>query len=262
MLFAATFAESPAGTATPILPMTTRSSNSECGWVISDLHLFAQRSEGAERMNHLLPMLRGIDRLVLNGDIFDFRWSMFASHAESVARAVAWLKRLHSQLPDTQIHYVLGNHDCLEEFVVGLAAASAAWDRFQIHHHTLLLRDRLFLHGDCTNARMDQPALDRYRRQWSRDRQRHGIATTGYQLADRVGLTHLVHRWQFPKQRTLDRLRFHLDQLGITRSVVHCYFGHTHGPFNDVEHAGIRFHNTGSAIAGMGFNPVQFELPA
>jgi hypothetical protein len=39
-----------------------------------------------------------------------------------------------------------------------------------------------------------------------------------------------------------------------------CYFGHTHLPFRDHEHEGVRFHNTGSGICGMGFEPLEFEF--
>ena len=41
-----------------------------------------------------------------------------------------------------------------------------------------------------------------------------------------------------------------------------CYFGHTHQPFSNHQHGDIRFHNTGSAIRGMGFNPLAFSVPA
>jgi UDP-2,3-diacylglucosamine hydrolase len=43
--------------------------------------------------------------------------------------------------------------------------------------------------------------------------------------------------------------------------IDHCYFGHTHLPFTDYSHDGVFFHNTGSAIKDMEFQPLAFTCP-
>lgn len=234
----------------------------EAGLVISDLHLFARRSVGAECMRRLEPRLCRIRCLVLNGDIFDFRWSTIPGHEATVKAAVRWLEDLLTALPHCQVHHVLGNHDCLNPFVARLAEVAERCPRFHWHHQSLQLGSAIFLHGDCANAWMDPAALERRRVSWSRDRQRHGLATRAYQLSDRFGFTRLAHQLQFPRQRTIARLEHYLDHArpGWRNTVRQCYFGHTHEAFNGASSGEVTFHNTGSAIAGMSFNPTHFEI--
>ena len=232
------------------------------GLVVSDLHLFARRSAGLEHMVALTPRLSESDLLVLNGDIFDFRWSTRSGHSESIREARHWLRGLIESAGRCQVHYVLGNHDCLVEFVPELERLANECPTFNWHQYTVQFGDALFLHGDCTTRRMDFDALQKYRDYWSRDEQRHGPATVVYQMADRLGMTRLVHHLNFPRKRTLRRLTHHLDltMKNWRESIRHCYFGHTHEPFSHVDHEGIRFHNTGCAIKGMRFGPAVFEV--
>ncbi len=236
--------------------------NGATGLVVSDLHLFARRSIGRELMRELLPDLQSTRLLILNGDIVDFRWSTCAHHDETLRRSVAWLEELIAALPDCQVHYVLGNHDCLTGFKPALSKLATARKQFHWHEYHLRLGDSLFLHGDCTHRRMNRRELQEYRAGWSRSRRLGRAATTAYRAFDRIGITGMVHRWQFPIDRTLDRLTHHLDDAhaGWRREVRHCYFGHTHDPFRDIERAGVTFHNTGSAIRGMTFNPLPVSL--
>lgn len=236
--------------------------NRPTGVVVSDLHLFARRSAGVERMRGLGSRLERASLLVLNGDTFDFRWSTLPDHGTSVARALDWIEALLAERPDREVHCVLGNHDCLDAFVVQLDPLAARRPNFHWHPDSVQIGEAVFLHGDCASGWMDAAALDRYRASWRQDRQRHGMATTAYEWLDRLGITRRAHRWQFPRRRTLARLVYHLDR---TRpqwrgTVRRCYFGHTHEPFSDVTHEGITFHNTGSAIVGMAFNPLVFGL--
>ena len=60
------------------------------------------------------------DVLVLNGDIFDFRWSTLDDHHATVQAALAWLGDQLLKRPTQEIHFVLGNHDCLDPFVEAL----------------------------------------------------------------------------------------------------------------------------------------------
>jgi len=131
---------------------------------------------------------------------------------------------------------------------------------FVWHEVSLRLGDALFLHGDCAHRRMDAAAFRAYRDRWSNDRRRGDAAAAAYRIADRLGITRLIHQAQFPLDQTLQRLVHHLDasQPGWRRHTRHCYFGHTHTPFSGVQRDGVTFHNTGSAIRGMGFNPLKF----
>ncbi len=211
-------------------------------------------------MRELLPDLKSARVLVLNGDIVDFRWSTCASHDETLRRSVGWLEELIRALPGCELHYVLGNHDCLASFKSGLAGLADRYRRFYWHEYRLQLGDMLFLHGDCTHRPMTQRRLQEYREAWSRSRRLGRTATNTYRAFDRLGVTRLVHRWHFPIDRTLDRLTHHLnDTCPDWRTTVrHCYFGHTHEPFANLKRDGVVYHNTGSAIRGMTFRPLSW----
>jgi UDP-2,3-diacylglucosamine hydrolase len=202
--------------------------------------------------------------VVLNGDIFDFRWSRLRDLETTVAAALDWLRELSNAYPKCQIHYVLGNHDCLACFREGLSALASTSARLHWHEHGLRLGNALFLHGDCTDEPMDSLALCRYRVRWENDRQRGAFAAAAYLAADRLGITRLTIARHFPRRQTVERLVHHLDQAwpDWRNTTRNCYFGHTHLPFSNYRHDGVAFHNTGSAIRGMAFNPITFEFHA
>jgi UDP-2,3-diacylglucosamine hydrolase len=200
--------------------------------------------------------------LVLNGDIFDFRWSTIGTQSTTVSAAMNWLIGLVGDFPGCHIHFVVGNHDCTVAFKNGLAELAETLPRFQWHEQLLRLGPLLFIHGDCAHRRMDKAGLLRFRRNWERDWRWSPAMAVAYECVDRLGITKRVHEFHFPRQQTVERLAFYLDSLcpGWRETTRACYFGHTHLPFADYEHDGVRFHNTGSAIHNMEFNPLCFEM--
>ena len=119
---------------------------------------------------------------------FDFRWSTLRDAETSQAAAVNWLCELRRKFPQSELHYVLGNHDCLAPFDQHLQKLAATLPRFYWHEYFLRLDSALFLHGDCAHARMDSEALDRYRQGWKKDRPRGrvgSVARGGEVVAER-----------------------------------------------------------------------------
>lgn len=232
------------------------------GIVLSDLHLFARRSRATDCLRSLRADLASADVVVLNGDTFDFRWSTLCDHETTVAAAIEWLRALVNDLPKCSIHYILGNHDCLVDFRGRLESLAGALPRLHWHEEFLRLGSALFLHGDCAHELMDSDGLRRYRAIWERDRQRGPVATSAYLVADHLGLTRLAHERQFPPRRTVERIIRYLDSAwpGWQSAIRDCYFGHTHLPLSGFRHDGVVFHNSGSAIRGMAFSPIQFEI--
>jgi UDP-2,3-diacylglucosamine hydrolase len=233
------------------------------GLVLSDLHLFASRSNGNALFGRLHSRLAELKILVLNGDIFDFRWSEFPDHRATTHAALQWLSNLLQQLPACDIHFVIGNHDCLDDFTRHLPDLAGRHPTFHWHEKWLKLGEMMFLHGDAAQCPMDEDGLDRYRAIWRNDRQGGQLAARLYGCCDRLGLTLLAHRWSFPRRRTVRRLAGYLDHAcpDWRRDARHCYFGHTHLPFSNELFEGVHFHNTGSAIHGMAFRPYPFKLP-
>lgn len=212
----------------------------------------------------LRSQLTSANILVLNGDIFDFRWSTFPTVEITATRAVEWLETLHTAYPACEIHYVLGNHDCPAFFRERLDDLARKLDRFHWHEFGVRIGTALFVHGDCTHRIMDPSALRRFREDWDNDRQHGRWMTKAYLAVDRLGITRAAHQCYFPRKITVERAMHYLDYAAPEWRVntLDCYFGHTHQPFSDYQHKDIRFHNTGSAIRGMGFNPLAFRMPA
>ena len=227
------------------------------GIVVSDLHLLSWRSRGISRFEEIRARLGEKDVLVLNGDTFDFRWAL-RSHAETIPLAFSWLSELVSDFPNLDTHFITGNHDCLAKFTDGLAKVPG----LSVHPHFLFLGRNLFLHGDAANYRMDLPRFKKFRRSWENDSIKGKLAVRCYDVSDRTRLSELTHQLYFSGDSAIRRIAWHLDQVqpGWRDQADDCFFGHTHLPFQNRERDGVRFHNTGSGLRGMGFAPAEFTF--
>lgn len=233
-------------------------------WVVSDLHLFARRSVAVDCFASVRERLAGADVLVLNGDTFDFRWSTLPDIDATVTASIAWLRKLCTDFPGCEVHFVLGNHDCPTFFRSGLATLADVLPRFHWHEYGVRVGSALFVHGDCTHRKMDTTGLSRYRQSWDNDYRHAPWRAKAYVAADHMGFTWFTHKGWFPRRQTVNRLVHYLDRAcpGWRQTTRDCYFGHTHLPFSHYVRDGIAFHNTGSAIRGMGFNPIVFTATA
>jgi len=231
---------------------------------VSDLHLFAYRSVGAKCFDSIRPQLATTDVLVLNGDIFDFRWSTLPDLQTTVTASIAWLDEVAKISPRLEVHYVLGNHDCQTFFRASLATLAETRPNFRWHEQGVRIGSAVFLHGDCTHRKMDPAGLERHRKAWDNQFQHRLWRAHAYVAADYLGLTWATHRGYFPRWETVGRVAHYLDQASADwrQTTRDCYFGHTHLPFSNYIRDGIAFHNTGSAIRGMDFNPIAFGVSA
>ena len=230
------------------------------GLVVSDLHLFARRSEGELLLRSVAPQVHASKVIIFNGDTFDFRWSERGSERESVDAALEWLEKFIDSVPDKDVHFLLGNHDCLAVFVEKLKKWEATVGRFFSHEYHLKIGRCLFLHGDVANRRMGVDDLRKFRKQWASDRPRKPWQRRVYQATDLLKLSSAFHKLYFPPQRAVERVVFHLNEAfpKWQSEFDDIYFGHTHLGFEGYAHSGVRFHNTGSGIKGMGFSPLKF----
>ena len=64
------------------------------GYTTSDLHLLTNRTSADRLMPRLHEAAENGDLLVLNGDIFDFQWSVHPSLSESLDFVETWIERL------------------------------------------------------------------------------------------------------------------------------------------------------------------------
>lgn len=234
----------------PIIEGDEREENRLLGYVLSDLHLFARRSEG-ERWEDDIARAAGTGEfLVLNGDIFDFRWSTLPSVEATLDAAVAWLDRWLVEFPRCRFVYVLGNHDGLEAFGDRLAGLAALRGNLVWHPSAVAVGSALFLHGDlplglgrARSLRGPMPGEIARKGTWAE--QCYQVVTA----ARLPGAAARLHTRRRCSRRILRALR--KEPPYALEPITDVYFGHTHAPFRGHRHGGLTFHNTGSAIRGM-----------
>jgi UDP-2,3-diacylglucosamine hydrolase len=227
--------------------------------VVSDLHLLSRRSRFGEFENEMLCAARASDLLILNGDVFDFKWSTHGSLDASIPLAISWLEALMAAAPDCRVAYVLGNHDAVAPFATELEILAERQPLFQWHPTHLQFDTALFHHGDLL---LHSDPI----RHWQRTLD-DAVAVKGefrnvvYDATIKTRLhraPELLNRPGRVARRVVTALRASTDPRHAT--VTDLYVGHTHLPFAVVEVDGIRVHNTGSAIKHLQFNMLRLSL--
>ena len=220
------------------------------GHVVSDLHLFTHRSTADRRMGELRAIASEADFFVLNGDIFDFRWSTLADAEATAAAAEQWLEELAETFPRCLFLYIMGNHDALEPFARQLDDLARRRDNFRWHRSHVRVGNSLFLHGDRV---VDGGRTDPLSRRLT------GVGkpkTNGHHLAYRAIIATRAHRVvsalhsrRWWAKRILRSLETHHE--GLADGLTDIYFGHIHKTFSDFDCGGVTFHNSGSTVRGL-----------
>lgn len=241
--------------------MSDRHTQTVC--VFSDLHVFCRRSEAAECMGAIHGAMARADLCVLNGDIFDFRWTVFAGVEETVPHALAWLEAFMAHYPGRRFHYVLGNHDAAGPFVEGLVAMARQTPELACHTFGVRLGSAVFLHGDVAHYAMPKEHFEGYfRTRWRHDRKKGSAPNWVHDRGYEYGLHRWVHRTAFPPRVVAKRVLKYLREKGVgpEAGATDVYLGHTHLALSGYEYEGLRFHNTGAAMPGIEFRPMTITL--
>ena len=229
------------------------------GAVVSDLHLFTNRTTVHEHMHSIRQAAQECELFVFNGDIFDFQWSLHEGSAASVAAAERWIRRLAADHPETRLVFTLGNHDSIPAYREALARLSAELPAFEWRANWYRLDTKLFLHGDVCQAGGSDECLQAFRHRGNRKLGRSRLRHLCYWVFARSRLPAVGLRFinrETCARRILAYLQYELgDGLEGVRDI---YFGHVHTPFADFRHGGLRFHNTGSATHGMRLRIIRF----
>ena len=220
------------------------------GYVVSDLHLFAPWSMAPAHMGLLRRAAGEADFFVLNGDIFDFRWTLLRTASATAAAAVAWLGELAEAFPRCRFYYIMGNHDGVKPLARELAALAAETQNLEWRPSYLRLGTALFLHGDLPLRRwrragpFDRPLSEGFRRKPRALLKCYDWAC--HMRVHRCGS--LLHRRRRCAKRILRSLRDGPEELA--GEVTDIYFGHSHVAFSGYRYGGLTFHNTGSVVRG------------
>jgi UDP-2,3-diacylglucosamine pyrophosphatase LpxH len=226
------------------------------GLVVSDLHIFGCNSRYAKLLPQMYEMLAGCSLLVLNGDSFDFKRSIYKNSEETAKLAVDWLVGLTDKFKNTEIFLLLGNHDC--HTILGQKLAQLNLENLSVHEHTLRLGSALFLHGDAVDLLNPEDSLKNLRCRYS-EAEPSFLARSFAYLVSYSGANKIEYLLS-TKASQVKRIKRYLDAAkpGWSSGVTDIYFGHTHTPFTGFASEGIRFHNTGSMIRGLRWQPLKF----
>lgn len=230
--------------------------------VVSDLHLFARRSDAETHQSAIEEAARRAGTLVLAGDIFDFRWSLWGSADATADAAIGWLLDLMAAAPGTEIHYVLGNHDHMPVLMDRLEVLADSVPRFHWHPFHVRLGNALFLHGDAGQPGMTPERLVVYREKFAIERPVSELQQRVYGAVVSLRLHVIGARLIFPSRGVVRRVAAHVEALGSawSENVRNVYFGHTHRVLDGVEHGGRRYHNGGSPMPGLAFRILEADL--
>lgn len=231
-------------------------------YFLSDLHLLSNRSVGNRFHREICQVAARTETMILGGDIFDFKWSTYATFQQSIAAGMDWLKSLLESGPDTRFHYLLGNHDAHPGFVQALDQLSQeSGGQLEWHRHLLRLEESVFFHGDILDVGNCHQSLDLRRAQKGEKICTNGAAHLAYHAAVNLKLHRAILPIVQPEKRVLNRLSSYLSEqnLGVEQGVEQVFFGHTHRPMQGIAHNRQVFHNGGASIRGLDFRIVNAD---
>jgi UDP-2,3-diacylglucosamine pyrophosphatase LpxH len=226
-------------------------------YFVSDLHLFANRSDAHRYLEAIARAASHADAFVLGGDIFDFRWSSIPIR-RAVERAADWLRELADSCQQCQFHLVLGNHDYHQALIDRLAELEKQVSNLRWHRYYVRLGSSVFLHGDVADKTMDARMLAEARDQWLDHRRRGPFLSALYDVVVMTRLHRSVHL-VYAKRIVVRRILKYLESVGqgAGAGVRNVYFGHTHRHMSNYHYRGLAFHNGGAPIKGLKFRIIE-----
>ena len=229
-------------------------------YFVSDLHLFANRSNAHRHLDAIARAASHAEVFVLGGDIFDFRWARLPT-LKAVGRAVQWLSELTASCPGCHFHMVLGNHDYHQAFIDRLMTLESQTANLSWHRYYVRLGGSIFLHGDVADKEMDAPTLAAAREEWLDARRGGPLLSALYDVVILTRLHKPVPHLVFSKQIVVRRILKYLESIGQgpASGVRNVYFGHTHTKLSNYHYRGLRFHNGGAPIKGLKFRIIEAE---
>jgi len=215
-------------------------------------------------MNAIVAAANRVQHVVLGGDIFDFRWSVFPSVDHTADEATLWLERFLSAIPNAKVHYLLGNHDHNEVLIARLDQLAEERPNFEWSPYVLRKGTTVFLHGDVANGKMTEQDLIASRENWKQHARKGNLLNWLYDVVVFLRIHRLLANCLNPNRRVAKKLLFYLKSAGHGPGdgVRDVYFGHTHKPVLDYTYDGVRFRNGGATVKGLRFHILELELPA
>jgi UDP-2,3-diacylglucosamine hydrolase len=231
------------------------------GATVSDLHVFSHHSRSKRYLARIQDTAADAKVFVLNGDIFDFKWSEHGVFSRSVTAARLFIKELVEGAPNCQFLITLGNHDAVPPYMEALDGLAEEYENLAWHEFACRVGDRIFLHGDVIHAGCTNDAIRKFRSKLQRPANGHALQRMAHSAVHRSHVSSLALR-MVPKRMLASRIIAYLEheQWLNGNDVRHIYFGHTHNHFEDFKYHGFSFHNCGAATHGARLRVVRFPL--
>ena len=220
------------------------------GFIISDLHLLTYRTIYDQYREEVELKLSHSDFFILNGDIVDFRWSIYGSLEKSVSNAELWLRHFCSINPSCTVHYMIGNHDHNQLWMDRLENLSQELGNLHVHQDFLRLGNNLICHGDASQH-PSKTKLQKYRQHYLWEKPKLRVLGAVYGLFAWLRFTTLAYLGE-SRRLNVHRLSCYLEAVDPGWAEVEVvYFGHTHVGFSGYRFEGRTFHNTGCMVRGL-----------
>ena len=233
------------------------------GFVLSDLHIFTKWTSIDKYMQEITNTAGKSDFGVLNGDIFDFKWSTLGSSKETAIKSTEWLREICITSPKCKFYYVLGNHDAHIIFPEYLNALNKELNNFHWSASHFFIGSFLFMHGDLLFTLKKTSPFKRPKNKYIVKSPKNLYQSHGYNVAINMGAHKLVtgcmNIKQTSKYITKVLNKNHIPQID---NVTDVYIGHTHSAFSNFKYSHFAFHNTGSAVTGLKCNILNIKTNA
>ena len=219
------------------------------GAVISDLHLFSGRCRPIEELHRLID--HQLDCLVLNGDIFDFKWNQHQDRQDGFQEASNILRQLCEKFPHLRIIYLSGNHDQEAHFDPFLNQLSSYFSTFSWRSSFFQIGTKLFHHGDLFfKNQKERPMIKPFQTKSARL----------YSAYKKITDAHINRLAELPLRPSFvcPYIEKHWQEDFDQRGVTDIYFGHTHVPFENFQVKQRRYHNSGTFIKNQQYKFIQF----
>lgn len=231
------------------------------GATVSDLHIFSHHSRSGHYLRQIRETTGSARVFVLNGDIFDFKWSEHGVFSRSVAAATRAIKEMVEEAPECRFLITLGNHDAVPPYKEALVDLADTHHNLDWHEFAVRVGGRIFLHGDVIHAGCTNNALRSFRNKLQHPANGHALQRMAHSAIHRSRVSSVALKI-IPKRILASRILAYLDHEGWLSGggIRHIYFGHTHHYFEDFQYGGYAFHNCGAATHGARLRIVRFPV--
>jgi len=217
------------------------------GFVISDLHLLTRWSSFEKNDEIIRAYLETSEVFIFNGDIFDFRWSIYGDIKSSIDKALNWLTQLIDDFPACRFIFIFGNHDSHKDFINIIGNFADSKENFEYHLAYVQIGSNLFLHGDIPIMIKDSSLL---KRECFRIKKPENVFMSYlYYILISMRIHNLISFYFTPERSARIIHNAILKEKDTFKGLVKdVYFGHTHACFKEFIIDGICYHNSGALI--------------